>query len=995
MRSEASRRGQGAGGTRWLRRGNARRNGQWSQPAGVSYPVGAVSSSPENSGSPESDGSPEASSSLGAQYDRYLDAALRGDEAALAQFVADAPWLRALHELAGRPGATTVPREGEPPTPLLADVDLPFARLGDFRLIRRLGEGGMGIVFLAEQESLRRLVALKIIRPELAASATAAARFTREAQAVARLRHPHIVAVHAFGEIDGVLFFTMDLLPGQNLDAMVRREVLEHGRLPAVRRVLRWGAQLADALDCAHRAGVVHRDVKPSNVRIVDDDTALLLDFGLARELDAGAATVTRAFAGSPSYAAPEQIAPRGGAADVRTDVYGLGATLYEALTGVPPFAADSVERLLVRVLTEEPVPPRRLRPDLPRDVEVIVLRALEKDPARRYPSAQAFAADLRAVVELRPIQARGAGQWTRLVRVGRRHPALVSATVVTMGGLLVMAGLAVMRAQRDQASAAELLREAHGRLDAHDGSRARTVRAQFKLAQLERAENTRSLNAGERGALDSLRSDRDRHRRERELTFAGVQEALAQARRLDPHAVGLDDAWAHFYFARWLELRAGEDIAAAELYRKLTLEHDRSGAWRAKIAGSSGLTIRSDPPGAEVYLFQCARLCDVPDAAREDAEPRVVPMRAGGGDDGLPPGRLVLRVLEARGELRAGDLIFELDGRAVDATAAAADASRARAGRVWRDGGELAVAVPAGAVVRATAAPLVVADARRIGRTPLVDHALDPAWFVLLLRLPGHEDLRVPFHVDHTVEHWFQCAKLEVDLWPQGTTPPGFVRIAAEAYAGDETPCLMAEREVTVGEWADFIADPATRARIDEGGAGGLVPSVGGWVRGGDGAFTPGVAVPRDAPVSGVSWHAAHAYVAWRNAQGTPLPGHVFALPTFTQWERAAKGGDSRRYVFGPDFRAAWVSADASGPRVLARPIDESPWGVFDLAGCASEWCADAAETDPGLRALAGGSFRHSDAGDFAIAHRWLPASAVDPECGLRLVLVRKEGAR
>lgn len=508
----------------------------------------------------------ESSGSQGEQYDRYLDAALRGDEAALAQFVGDAPWLRALRELAGRPGADTVLREVEPHAPALAEVGMPFERLGDFRLLRRLGEGGMGIVFLAEQESLRRLVALKIIRPELAASATAAARFTREAQAVARLRHPHIVAVHAFGEIDGVLFFTMDLLPGENMDAAVRRAVLADGRPPAVRRVLQWGVQLADALDCAHRAGVVHRDVKPSNVRIVDDDTALLMDFGLARELDAGAATVTRAFAGSPSYAAPEQIAPRGGAADVRTDVYGLGATLYEALTGVPPFLADNVERLLVRVLTEEPVPPRRLRADLPRDVEVVVLRALEKDPARRYPSAQAFAADLRAVLDLRPIQARGAGQWTRLLRVGRRHPALVSAAVVVAGGLLVLAILAAARAQRDQASAAELLRDAHLRLDAHDVSRARTVRAQFKLAQLERAESTRSLNAGERVALDSMRGDRDRHRRERELTFAGVQEALAQARRLDPRAVGLEDAWAHFYFERWLELRAGEDLAAAAL---------------------------------------------------------------------------------------------------------------------------------------------------------------------------------------------------------------------------------------------------------------------------------------------------------------------------------------------------------------------------------------------------------------------------------------------
>ncbi len=931
---------------------------------------------------------PHDNSSLGELYDRYLDAARRGDAPAMSQYVEDAPWLRALHELAGHAGDTIELRASDAPAPLAPEPDLPFARLGEFRLIRRLGEGGMGIVFLAEQESLRRLVALKVIRPELAASPTAVARFTREAQAVARLRHPHIVAVHALTESDGVRFFTMDLLPGANLDEVLRREVLDAGRLPPVRQILRWCAQIADALDCAHRAGVVHRDVKPSNIRIVDADTAMLMDFGLARDLESDAPSLTRAFAGSPSYAAPEQVSPRGGDIDARTDVYGLGATLYEALTGAPPFAADTVERVLARVLTEEATAPSRQRGDVPRDVDIVVLRALEKDPARRYPSAQALAADLRAVLELRPIQAKAAGQWTRAVRLARRHPAWLAAGAATLLALAIAGAMWAVSVARDHANAAELLRTAQVRLDDHASARVQTARAAFRLAQLERAEATRAITPGERGALTALRGERDRARRDRELTFASVQEDLAHARRIHPSAPALDDAWARLYFERWLDLRTGEDVAAAELYRRLALDHDRRGDWAARIAGSSGLTLRTDPPGAEVFLFQYASLADV----RPDAEPRVVPMRAQGEADALPPGTLALRVTARAGDLRSDDLVLEVDGhpaRIDDATAAAAS----RPALVLRDGLRMTVSIPPGATLRATAVPLPLSAARRLGRTPLVDHALTPAWFVLAVRLPGHEDLRIPFHVDHTAEHWFQCAKLDVELWRNGTTPAGFVRIAADAFGAEEAPCLMAEREVTVAEWRVFLADAMTRQRLEEGGA-ALVPAVGAWRRDAAGVFAP-TAAPDDAPVLGIDWHAAQAFVTWRNERGSPLAGHEFALPTALQWERAAKGGDGRRYVFGHAFRDEWVRDGDDGPRVLRRVVDESPWGVFDLAGGASEWCADVPPGEPGLRRLAGGNWRDRDADAFAIGTRLVPAESRDAGCGMRLVLRRMDGGR
>jgi formylglycine-generating enzyme required for sulfatase activity len=263
-----------------------------------------------------------------------------------------------------------------------------------------------------------------------------------------------------------------------------------------------------------------------------------------------------------------------------------------------------------------------------------------------------------------------------------------------------------------------------------------------------------------------------------------------------------------------------------------------------------------------------------------------------------------------------------------------------------------------------------------------LADHSLRPAWYVAVVRKPGYETVAIPFHVDHAAEHFAACAALELRLLPIGTTPPGFVRIAAEAYTWGEQGCFMQEREVTCREFCAFLdagADPA------------LLPASDGWeLQDGRPAFAGG-AERLDEPVVGVSWHAAVAFAAWCDDHWQRPPGHHFALPTAEQWVRAAKGGDGRPYVFGAEFRIEWVrSAGAVAGRpepVMSHPYDESPWGIFDLCGNAAEWCDD--DGDVVSAPVGGGSWRDHHAAAFRVAERRVDKDVCDDAIGFRLVLV------
>lgn len=314
-------------------------------------------------------------------------------------------------------------------------------RLGDFRIIREVGRGGMGAVFEAEQISLRRRVALKILRFASVSDPDAIERFQREAETIGNLHHTNIVPIFAISEERGISYYAMQFIDGQSL-AQVLAESKEP--LPAD-RVAEWGLQAADALSHAHQHGVIHRDVKPSNLILDKQKRLWLTDFGLARRLDDVTLSMTGAILGTPRYMSPEQATATTKRVDHRTDLFSLGATLYELLTGQPAFSGDSPHQVIQHILTGEPKPIRDFVKSVPRDLETIVMKCLAKEPFDRYAAAADLASDLRAFLDGRPIRARRASLVelaTRWIKSQQRSFQLAAAAVaitlvLTISGLL------------------------------------------------------------------------------------------------------------------------------------------------------------------------------------------------------------------------------------------------------------------------------------------------------------------------------------------------------------------------------------------------------------------------------------------------------------------------------------------------------------------------------------------------------------------------------
>jgi serine/threonine protein kinase len=392
----------------------------------------------------------------------------------------------------------------------------PFQRLGDFEIVRELGRGGMGIVYEARQVSLNRKVALKVLSNSLGLTPKAVLRFKCEAEAAAKLHHTNIVPIYATGEQDGAHYYAMELIEGLGLDQVVAQ--MREMRKPASQEngpmavspsaetaslipgpvdwvsrtmgfpspdatasttsethslsssslssgggyfdtVARMVAEVADALDYAHAQGVIHRDIKPSNLLLAPVGRLSMNDFGLARILEQPGMTVSGEFVGSPMYMSPEQIAVGRALLDHRTDIYSLGATLYELLTLQPPFQGARRDQVIAQIIGKEPKPPRSINRRIPQDLETICLKMIEKDPDKRYQRAGDVAEDLRRYVNRYAISARRVGVVGRVVRWAKRNRATAAALcfVVALG---LVAGVFAYQEHRSEQRALEEKRQ-------------------------------------------------------------------------------------------------------------------------------------------------------------------------------------------------------------------------------------------------------------------------------------------------------------------------------------------------------------------------------------------------------------------------------------------------------------------------------------------------------------------------------------------------------
>jgi len=372
-------------------------------------------------------------------------------------------------------------------------IDQSWPRLPGYEIVAELGRGGMAVVYQAIQSGLNRTVALKVILAGALASKSERERMRREAEAVARLRHPNVVQIHDIGEHEGCLFLSLEYISGGSLDSRLIARPLPPSEAASLVE------QLAGAIQAAHDAGIIHRDLKPANVLLDQNGTPKVTDFGLAKQRDEShRLTVSGTAAGTPSYMAPEQVLVEPEKIGPATDVYGLGCILYECLTGRPPFAGPTTLETMRQVADDEVVSVRRLQAGVPPDLETICIKCLEKDPAKRYASAQKLADDLASFRAGEPINARPLGPAERAWRWARRHP-VVPLLAFTLGLMILSVAVLMTWSTYHAYQVAGHLRERELHLHSLRGTLLRLDEAQARYADLAAATANPGLEARHR----------------------------------------------------------------------------------------------------------------------------------------------------------------------------------------------------------------------------------------------------------------------------------------------------------------------------------------------------------------------------------------------------------------------------------------------------------------------------------------------------------------
>jgi Tfp pilus assembly protein PilF len=559
--------------------------------------------------------------------------------------------------------------ETETPAPRVPLQELVGTRLGDYQINRVLGYGSMGVVFEADHVQLGRRVALKALPPGLGATEKAIQRFLREAQAVAQLSHESIVPIYEIACQGTIHYYAMQFLDGEPLDRVIKRGPLDP------RQAARLCCIAARAIHFAHQRGIIHRDIKPANLIVQGDGRVVLTDFGLARPEQGGGITDSGAMVGTPLYMSPEQIRAKRGEVDRRTDVYSLGATLYEMVSGKPPFPGESTQEILQAILEIEPRSSRIFNPTVPPDLDVVVMKTLEKEPKRRYQSALELAQDLERFLENEPILARRGSIVGRGWRRVKKHRAIAILSLVIAG--VALGSSWTIKWQRD----------------ADQAARFRTAMADARAAFVDEGYLTAQTKFDE--ALRLQPSDLDaRLGRARSLCFMGQEwerENELAKRETRPQLAAQFGSVDKLYANALADVRT---VADAQPQNALALFYRGFLRWRSREkiernAGVEDLALADDmgetdwDTQAELAKFRYGLAKDTRRAADQRGEllqqgltnaSRAVKLAA----DHVPalPARFVANAHQLRAEIYF--TLYELGGNAQYLELAEADANRA-----------------------------------------------------------------------------------------------------------------------------------------------------------------------------------------------------------------------------------------------------------------------------------------------------------------------------
>jgi len=824
----------------------------------------------------------------------------------------------------------------------------------------------MSVVYRAYDRTLRRFVALKVLHQQGMLHPVLQERFDREGKIMAGLSHPNVVSIHDMGEQEGRSYIAMELVAGRTLEGILA------GRFMPLRSLLEILHQVAQGVAHAHAHGVIHRDLKPGNILVTPSGQAKVTDFGIAHLMQSEMRlTDSGASLGTPFYMAPEQIRGASASVNERTDVYALGAILYEMVAGAPPHSGKTPGEIFTKVLNAEPVPLRKRNRRVHEDVVTICMKALEREPSARYATARAFAEDLEKYLREEPISAKPPTFGRRTYRAIRRYRAIATAVA---GAILVGAGFggySWVRSAKQSALARRTFVEAEAALAREEWDKASALyREVERLDSGDRHAQRRAAIAEEMRRGEEALASREAHLRRYRSHSCTEMPSHEPASKKEPHwgehqsmdrslreaNIAEEQAFWHFRGA----LAIDPSLSPARLriaricerrYEEKEAAGDRASAdwWYRQMLSFGGtvflrpatLSLGTDPSDSLPYLFRY-----------ETRNLRQVP--------------IPFHPVQGLGsvELRSVDALPLGAGR--DAT-------------------------------RVSAYPLECTEFNRI-QFPL---SLAAGSYLVVFEKSGHERTRYPVLLTRA-----QRLERTVKLLPKGSLPEEFVYVpggmtilAGDPYAsvlgGNPRPrvkqevnsFLISRFPLTVQEYVKFLNDRSwqTAAAAEKR----ICRLAGDPV---DGQYSP---APEhlDYPAAGMSYEDALAFAEWY----TKVRGRGkwrFRLPSEAEWERAARGADGRYYPWGDEFNASFAAVGGSRQKIAPEPVglfpaNESVFGVFDMAGGVENYTSTEVTVLDNVRGkvVKGGSYTASGRGCRAASFGVVAPSHASEFVGMRLV--------